>query len=175
MPERTSIEEPEWSPEVFQLAAEEAASSGHPKILPAHLLIALCRFVDVTRNNRSAAVQTTQRRLRRELEGLSLDPQRFRRRLRALVLKGTADDAAGMLRRELVQYAAKQGRPPGLASATACAEPTRSVINRAAALAGTGGDNDALHLLHALLLGDMGVAPTTAPPKPSPDGLPDRL
>jgi hypothetical protein len=173
MPERTSSDEPEWSPEVLQLAAEEAASSGHPKILPAHLLIALCRFVDVTRNDRSAAVQATQRRLRREFDGFSLDPQRFRRRLRALVIKGTVEDAPEMLRRELAQHAAEHGRPAGFASATVCAEPTRSVIKQAAALAGAVGDNDALHLLRALLLGEMELAPTLD--KPSSDGLPDRL
>jgi hypothetical protein len=175
MPGQTSNEEPEWSPEVLRLAAEEAAASGHSKILPVHLLIALCRLVDVSRNDLSATIQATQRRLKRELEGFSLDPQHFRRRLRALVIKGTAVDAVETLRRELAQYAAEHRRPPGVASATACAESARAVISRAAALAGAGGDNDALHLLHALLLGDSDVAATTAPPKPSPDGLPDRL
>jgi hypothetical protein len=173
MPEPTSNKEPEWSPQVLWLAAEEAAASGHPKILPVHLLIALCRFVDVTRNDLSAALQATQRRLRRELEALSVDPKRFRRRLRALVIKGTAGDAPEILRRELAQYAAEHGRPGGVVSAAACAQPTRAVIERAAALAGEGGDNDALHLLRALLIGDSGVP--TAAPKPPPDGLPDRL
>jgi hypothetical protein len=171
MPEPASTKEPEWSPEVLWLAAEEAAASGHPKILPAHLLIALCRFVDVTRNDLSAALKATQRRLRRELEGFSLDPQRFRRRVRGLVIKGTAADAPEILRRELAQYATEHGRPAGLASATACAEPTRVVLARAAMLAGAAGDNDALHLLRALLVGDMGIATARS----SPDGLPDRL
>lgn len=175
MPERTSNDEPEWSPEVLQLAAEEAASSGHSKILPAHLLIALCRFVDVARNNLSTDIQATQRRLRRELEGFSIDPQRFRRRLRALIVKNTVGDAVGTLQHELAQYAAKQGQRPGLASATACAEATRAVMKQAATLAGAEEDNDGLYLLRALLLGDMEVALAPALNKPSPDKLPDRL
>jgi hypothetical protein len=173
MPEPTSNKEPEWSPEVLWLAAEEAAASGHAKILPVHLLIALCRFVDVTRDGLSPALQATQRRLRRELDALSLDPKRFRRRLRALLIKGTAADASEILRRELAQYAAEHGRPGGVVTAAACAEPARAVVERAAALAGAGGDQDALYLLRVLLIGDSGI-PAPAP-KPPPDGLPDRL
>jgi hypothetical protein len=112
-----------------------SASSGHSKILPAHLLIALCRFVDGARSDLSPAMQATQRRLRRELEGFSLDPQRFRRRLRALIVKNTVGEAAGMLRWELAQYAAKDGRRPGLATGALCAEATRAAMNRAAAMA----------------------------------------
>ena len=61
-------QEPEWSPQVLCIAAEEAAASGHSSILPAHLLIGLCRVVDLASNNLSAGMQATQRRLRRELE-----------------------------------------------------------------------------------------------------------
>jgi hypothetical protein len=119
-------------------------------------------------------LQATQRRLRRELDSLSLDPKRFRRRLRALVIKGNTGDAPEMLRRELAEYAAEHGRPGGVMSAAACAEPARAVIARAAALAGADGDRDALYLLRALLIGDSGV-PMPPPPKPPADGLPERL
>jgi hypothetical protein len=173
MPLSASNQEPEWSSEVLQLAAEEAASSGYSSVLPAHVLIGTCRFVDLTRNDLSDALKTTQRRLRREMEALSLDPQRFRRRLRGLIVKGQEADAAETLRRELAQYAAKHRRRAGLASGTGCAQATQALINRAAALAGPAGDNDGLHLLHALLLGDMEMAPASE--ERSPDNLPDRL
>jgi hypothetical protein len=132
----TSKKEPEWSPEVLGLAAQEAATSAHPKILPVHLLIALCRFVDVSRDDLSPALQATQRRLRRELEALSIDPKRFRRRLRTLLIKGSDANAPEILARELAQYAAEHGQPGGVVGAAACAQPTRAVIEQAAALAG---------------------------------------
>lgn len=172
MPERYTPPEPEWSAEVLVLAAEEASASGYTKILPAHLLIALCRFVDVNGKDFSDAKQATQRRVRRELEALSIDPQRFRRRVRSLIVKGPTDDAAEVLQREFQRYISEHGRSPGLASATGCGQSTLMVMKHAAALAGANGDPDGLQLLRTLVLGDMELNPQPIRPL---ENLPERL
>lgn len=171
-----------WSAELLMLAAQEAAASDHETILPVHLLIAVCRFVDAVHAADAERTQAQQRRLKREIGALGLDPQSFRRRMRAIVPKGTNVQAADILGRTLSRYVHEFGRLPDLASGAACTELARGAIARSKLLAASGEEYGARHLLRALLLGDSGIPLGTAEPPadgPSPgppaDDIPNRL
>lgn len=82
---------------VLKLAAHETVAAQYREITPAHLLIALSRFSNTEEfaevdPEASAAV-------RKEFEGLGIDPKRFRRRLRGLLGNGGAENHKGVIHR----------------------------------------------------------------------------
>jgi ATP-dependent Clp protease ATP-binding subunit ClpA len=120
----------------WTIAAGEAASAGHPRIEPAHLLIGvlslgkLGREADASAGVHAGRVRDENARLLQALSASGVDPMRLRRRARAQLGRGPLE-----------------GPPPGpLSRSLTC----KAVFAAAEAVAGESGPVSAAHLLAAL-------------------------
>ncbi|HXK10542.1 MAG TPA: ATP-dependent Clp protease ATP-binding subunit [Vicinamibacteria bacterium] len=96
----------------WMIAAGEAASAGHPRIEPAHLLIGVLSLdklnaaTDGPVDSNAARVRDESARLLRALAASSLDPRRLRRRARTQLGRGPAEGPpSGPLSRSLTSKA----------------------------------------------------------------------
>lgn len=141
---------------ILRLAAEETVASDYSAITPAHLLIALSRL-----SEEDAEPTTASAAVRDEFEQLGIEPQRFRRRLRALLGKGATPYQGQVLHRSPVCKAL-------FAQAALLAAKEQTVPAAA-------------HLLRAafVITWDLGKAvedkPPPGPAPPPADDIPDEL
>jgi len=177
MGEQSPFATADWSQRLLLVAANEAAASEHRVISPSHLLIALSRFADTGDVAEDPELQAL---LAKSFEGLGIEPRRFRRRLRGLIDKGGAADAAANLNKALAEE-----KPATLARGQACSSAARAAIARAMKGDGDPGSANLCHLLYALLIGKVAntIAPTDANAREKDDesqaadddGIPERL
>lgn len=131
------------------LAAQEAQAAKHTKIFPVHLLIALSRLSEQGGSGMPA------NELCEEFALLGIEPKKFRRRLRAILGPGRANE-----------------EPEGLHRSPACREIFQRAATRAAQEGVAVGP---VHLLHEIFASlGPGEAPSSEAAE-SDDGIPDEL